>query len=103
VSVILKSRKLSYLVKKAVVVLTQESKPRARELSMRRKSIWGIFSSGIALVSGLPAFANTFVINPTFTSNFNTEFGTNAATAQAAWTAAANVFTTNFSDNITVN
>ena len=71
---------------------------------MRRKSIWlGIFLSGIALVSGLPAFANTFVINPTFTSNFNTEFGANAATAQAAWTSAANVFTTNFSDNITVN
>jgi len=71
---------------------------------MRRKPIWfGIFLSGIALVSGLPAFASSFVINPNFTSNFNANFGTNAAAAQAAWISAANVFTTNFSENITVN
>lgn len=44
-----------------------------------------------------------FVINPTFTSNFNTDFGANAAAAQAAWVAAANIFESNFSDNITVN
>jgi len=95
---------VSYLVKKAAVVLTQESKLRARELSRRRKSIWfGIFFSGIALVSGLPGFAGPFVINPTFTGNFNTNFGGNAGAARTAWMSAANVFTTNFSDNITVN
>jgi PEP-CTERM motif-containing protein len=71
---------------------------------MRRKSIWlGIFLTGIALVSGLPAFAVGFVIAPTFTSNFVTNFGANAGAAEAAWISAANVFTSNFSDNITVN
>jgi hypothetical protein len=71
---------------------------------MRRKSIWfGIFLTGIALLSGLPAFGDGFVINPTFTSNFNTDFGVNSAAAQASWKSSANVFTTNFSDNITVN
>ncbi len=40
------------------------------------------------------------VITPTFTANFNTSFGSNAVAAQAAWRAAASVFTTNFTDNI---
>jgi hypothetical protein len=49
-----------------------------------------------------PASAQ-FVINPTFTAGFNANFGANAAAAQAAWISAAQVFTTNFNDNITVN
>src|SRR5579864_6395733 len=56
---------------------------------------------GTLLVS-MPAFG-AFVINPTFTANFDTNFGVNAAAAQAAWIAAANVFTSNFTDNIAVN
>ncbi len=43
------------------------------------------------------------VITPTFTANFNTSFGANAAAAQGAWIAAANVFTHNFSDSIHIN
>jgi hypothetical protein len=43
------------------------------------------------------------VITPTFTANFNTFFGVNAAAAQASWIAAANVFQTDFSDPINVN
>jgi len=48
-----------------------------------------------------PAFGLT--INPTFTAGFNTSFGANAAAAQSAWIAAANVFSANFNDPITVN
>jgi hypothetical protein len=42
-------------------------------------------------------------ITPTFTAAFNSNFGANAAAAQAAWIAAANVFTANFSDPININ
>jgi hypothetical protein len=48
-----------------------------------------------------PAFG--LVITPTFTANFNSSFGVNAAAAQAAWISAASIFTTNFSDNIHIN
>jgi len=57
---------------------------------------------GGVLVLSLPAFAG-FVITPTFTSNFVTNFGSNAAAAEAAWIDAANIFETNFSDSIHVN
>ena len=71
---------------------------------MKRRALFlGILLTGIALVSSVPAFAGPFVINPSFTSNFNTNFGANATAAQNAWKAAANVFTSNFSDSITVN
>jgi hypothetical protein len=60
-------------------------------------------ATACTLLLGVPAFASSFVINPNFTSNFNTDFGVNAAAAQAAWISAANIVTTNFSDNITVN
>ena len=43
------------------------------------------------------------VITPTFTANFNTNFGANAVAAQNAWIAAANIFSSNFNDNIHVN
>jgi len=43
------------------------------------------------------------IITPTFTANFNTNFGPNAAAAKATWLAAAQVFTTNFADNIHIN
>jgi hypothetical protein len=43
------------------------------------------------------------VITPTFSGNFNTNFGANAAAAQTAWTAAAQVFSSHFSDNIHIN
>jgi hypothetical protein len=42
-------------------------------------------------------------ITPTFTDAFNSNFGVNAIAAQNAWIAAANVFQTNFSDNIHIN
>jgi hypothetical protein len=53
----------------------------------------------ITSVSGLSGM----VITPTFTANFNTNFGVNAAAAQAAWVAAAAVLTGNFTDNVHVN
>jgi hypothetical protein len=43
------------------------------------------------------------VITPTFTANFNANFGVNAVAAQNAWIAAANLMTSNFNDNIHVN
>ena len=43
------------------------------------------------------------VITPTFTANFVTNFGANAVPAENAWIAAANIYSTNFSDNIHVN
>jgi hypothetical protein len=43
------------------------------------------------------------IITPTFTAAFNADFGANAAAAQAAWIAAANVYTSHFSDNIHIN
>jgi hypothetical protein len=55
-----------------------------------------------ALAAATPATAQ-FVINPTFTSNFDANFGSNAAAARAAWIAAANTFSANYNDPITVN
>jgi hypothetical protein len=43
------------------------------------------------------------IITPTFTQNFNTNFGAEADAAKAAWAAAAEVFTSHFSDNIHIN
>jgi hypothetical protein len=43
------------------------------------------------------------IITPTFTANFDTNFGANATAAKAAWAAAAQVFTSQFSDNININ
>lgn len=62
---------------------------------------------GVAALFAAPRPAGALTIVPTFTAGFNAAFGANAAAAQAAWIAAANVFQTNFSDpihiNITVN
>ena len=43
------------------------------------------------------------IITPTFTANFDTNFGANATAARAAWLAAAQVFTSHFSDSININ
>ena len=43
------------------------------------------------------------IITPTFTKAFETNFGTNATAAKAAWNAAAKVFTDAFSDPIHIN
>src|SRR5207302_9571510 len=43
------------------------------------------------------------IITPTFTANFDVNFGANATAAKNAWRAAAQVFTTHFSDNININ
>jgi hypothetical protein len=43
------------------------------------------------------------IITPTFTSGFDTNFGSNATAAKEAWIAAAKVFTDAFSDDIHVN
>jgi len=43
------------------------------------------------------------IITPTFTQNFNTNLGAEADAAKAAWAAAAEVFTSHFSDNIHIN
>jgi hypothetical protein len=66
------------------------------------KNLLRLGAAFCTLLVGVPAFGS-FVITPTFTSNFVTDFGANAAAAEAAWTAAANVFEANFTDNIHVN
>jgi hypothetical protein len=43
------------------------------------------------------------VITPTFTADFFTNFGADAPAAKAAWIAAAQLFTSYFSDNIHIN
>ena len=43
------------------------------------------------------------VITPTFTANFDTNFGADATAAKAAWVAAAQIFTSHFSDSININ
>jgi hypothetical protein len=43
------------------------------------------------------------IITPTFTANFDVNFGAEADAAKAAWAAAAEVFTNHFSDNIHIN
>jgi hypothetical protein len=43
------------------------------------------------------------VITPTFTADFETNFGVNAAAARDAWFAAADVFTTHLTDDIHIN
>jgi hypothetical protein len=69
-------------------------------------TVTATFDSGVtkrASVLVLVSTATKLVITPTFTDNFNANFGGNAAAAQAAWLAAAQVFATNFSDPIHVN
>ncbi len=56
-----------------------------------------------ALLGGPSAAQAGLTITPTFTSNFTNYFGANAAAAENAWKAAANVFESNFTDNIHVN
>jgi hypothetical protein len=59
-------------------------------------------AAAFTVLAGGPSQAG-LVITPTFTANFNANFGANATAAQNAWIAAANVFSTNFSDNIHIN
>ena len=62
-----------------------------------------IVAAAVVVISLKPAVSSALVITPTFTANFNSNFGANAAAAQASWIAAANQFTSNFSDPIHVN
>ena len=75
--------------------------PKTSLLRPRRWWIVSLTAMACAVALSAPAFALT--ITPTFTANFVIDFGSNAAAAETAWIAAAQVFTTNFSDNITVN
>ena len=43
------------------------------------------------------------IITPTFTANFDLNFGADAAAARAAWTAAAEVFAVQFIDDVHIN
>jgi len=61
-----------------------------------------LIAVAVGLVAAQPASA-TIVFVPTFTAAFNTNFGANAAAAQAAWNQAAAIFSTNFDDNIHIN
>jgi MYXO-CTERM domain-containing protein len=69
---------------------------------MRKLAGLSAVATAFTVLAGSPAPAQ-LVINPTFTAAFNANFGANAVAAQNAWIAAANVFTANFSDNITIN
>jgi hypothetical protein len=71
-------------------------------MAIARPFRFAIASIVVGLVGAAPASAQ-LVITPTFTNNFNTFFGTNATAAQDAWIAAANVFSSNFTNNIQVN
>src|SRR5262249_3833328 len=64
-----------------------------------RRGAWGVLA---VMLAGGPVQAG-LIITPTFTANFNADFGANAVAAQNAWIAAANVFETNFTDNIHIN
>ncbi len=69
----------------------------SRSLTLRSVAAAAIFAS-----LGQAAHAQ-LVITGTFTSNFNTVFGSNAAAAQAAWNYAASQFSANFTDPIHIN
>ena len=58
---------------------------------------------GVAALVVAPRPSDALTITPTFTAAFNSSFGVNALAAQNAWIAAANVFQTNFNDNIHIN
>jgi hypothetical protein len=60
------------------------------------------FLATIFCLSAVPAFGSPIFV-PTFTAAFNSNFGANAATAQAAWIAAANSFASAFTDDIHIN
>ncbi len=57
--------------------------------------------SGVPTVTGYSGAGLTIV--PTFTANFVADFGANAAAAENAWMAAAQVYMNNFSDPIHIN
>jgi hypothetical protein len=57
----------------------------------------------LVVVAVAPPARAGLVITPTFTANFVANFGANAVAAENAWIAAANVFSTNFTDNIHIN
>jgi hypothetical protein len=71
-------------------------------MSCIRPLRFAIASIVVGLVGAAPATAQ-LVITPTFTSNFDTFFGANATAAQNAWIAAANVYSSNFTNNIQIN
>ena len=64
------------------------------------KSLLSLLFAGLAAT--VPASAATDFV-PTFTANFNTNFGSNAVAAQNAWIAAAATFSSIFNDNIKIN
>lgn len=57
----------------------------------------------MALAFSGTALAGPFTITPTFTAAFNTDFGANAAAAQASFIAATQIFTNAFVDPININ
>jgi hypothetical protein len=68
---------------------------------MKRHFAWQVLL--LASMAAAPSAFGSLVFVPTFTANFNTNFGANAGAAQAAWIAAANVFSADFNDNIQIN
>jgi hypothetical protein len=56
----------------------------------------------VMTISSVPAFGQ-LVISPSFLPSFATSFGTNTAAAEASWISAANIFSTDFNNNITIN
>jgi len=74
---------------------------RSRRSRIAHRPVLALLGAAALFMAPRPAAA--LVIVPTFTSNFDTFFGANAAAAKASWIAAANVFQTNFSDPIHIN
>ena len=54
-------------------------------------------------LSAAPRASAATIFTPSFTTNFNTSFGANAAIAQAAWISAANALAVSLTDNIHIN
>ena len=57
----------------------------------------------VLVIAPQPASAGSLFINANFTPAFATDFGPNTAAAEAAFAAAAQIYTTNFVDPITIN
>lgn len=70
---------------------------------LKRSRFFPTVTAAGAMIVLSPSAFGQLVITPHFTANFVTDFGANAAAAEASWISAANVFSSNFSDPININ
>ena len=82
---------------------TTSPAPRRAARSERNRNKGRVDAKLTLRTCGCRPWCSNMIITPTFTANFDTNFGVNATAAKAAWAAAAQVFTSHFSDNIHIN